>query len=88
MVKVAALSKAFNPESRDRMSKKLVETVQHLDKLMLDKKASADGFNEEIKSAKKRMNTLAEAMEKGDMTLLNGVFYDDEIASFVSGRAG
>lgn len=86
MSKTPPLSKAFSAEARERLSKKLVESVQFVNKLNLDKKASADGFKAELKSANKRVTVLAEVLEKQDMTLLQGTFYDDEISTFVSGR--
>lgn len=71
---------------KERLNKKLVDTVNHLKDIESKKKEANEGFKEDIKGAKARINCLAETIKKEDLGFLQGVFFDSEIEAMTSGR--
>ena len=65
----------------EKLSKKLVDTLSFLKELEEQKKAALAAFREQIGTAKKRISSLAEALDTKDLTRLLEVLSSDEIES-------
>ena len=68
----------YSAEVKGRLNDKLVAVLGHLRKVEADKKAEMEGYNEQIKRAKEKINALTQALATEDFTHLSMAFSDDE----------
>ncbi len=76
---------AMTEEREIRLKKKLVELVNHHTELKAEKKAVNGALNEQIKFASKKIDAIAEAVKKKDITVLQDAFKSEEMY-FLDGK--